>query len=73
MTYESFLARKSVIDPDTGLQTIPDLNPMLFPHQADMVRWALRRGRAAIFADCGIGKGPMQMEWAAEQLPGDYQ
>ena len=67
MTYASFLARKSVIDPDTGLQIIPDLNPMLFPHQADMVRWALRRGRAAIFADCGIGKGPMQMEWAAKQ------
>jgi len=67
MTYASFLARKSVIDPDTGLHIIPDLNPMLFPHQADMVRWALRRGRAAIFADCGIGKGPMQMEWAAKQ------
>ena len=46
MTYESFLARKSVVDPDTGLKIIPDLNPMLFPHQADMVRWALRRGRA---------------------------
>jgi len=67
MTYASFLSRKSVIDPDTGLKIIPDLNPMLFPHQADMVRWALRRGRAAIFADCGIGKGPMQMEWAAKQ------
>jgi hypothetical protein len=67
MSYADFLARKSVIDPDTGLKHVPDLNPMLFPHQADMVRWALRRGRAAIFADCGIGKGPMQMEWAAKQ------
>jgi hypothetical protein len=65
--YSDFLARKSVVDPDTGLNHIQDLNPMLFPHQADMVRWALRRGRAAIFADCGIGKGPMQMEWADKQ------
>lgn len=32
-----------------------------------MVSWALRRGRAALFADCGIGKGPMQMEWADKQ------
>ena len=31
---------------------------------ADMVRWALRRGRAGLFVDCGLGKGPMQMEWA---------
>ncbi len=67
ISYADFLARKSVVDPDTGLKHIQDLNPMLFPHQADMVRWALRRGRAAIFADCGIGKGPMQMEWADKQ------
>jgi len=67
ISYADFLARKSVVDPDTGMKHIPDLNPMLFPHQADMVRWALRRGRAAIFADCGIGKGPMQMEWADKQ------
>ena len=66
-SYADFLARKSVVYPDTGMKHIPDLNPMLFPHQADMVRWALRRGRAAIFADCGIGKGPMQMEWADKQ------
>lgn len=67
ISYADFLARKSVVDPDTGMKHIPDLNPMLFPHQADMVRWALRRGRAAIFADCGIGKGPMQMEWSDKQ------
>lgn len=67
MDYLDFLKRKSVIDPDTGLASIPSLNPMLYPHQADMVKWALRRGRAALFADCGIGKGPMQMEWADKQ------
>ncbi len=67
MGYLEFLKRKAIIDPDTGLKTVPALNPMLYPHQADMVRWALRRGRAALFADCGIGKGPMQMEWADKQ------
>jgi hypothetical protein len=42
---------------------------MLFPFQRDIVKWALRRGRAAIFADCGLGKTPMQLSWAA-QVPG---
>lgn len=67
MSYAEFLQQKSKIDPDTGLTSIAPLNPMLHQHQADMVKWALRRGRAAIFADCGLGKGPMQMEWAKQQ------
>lgn len=65
--YIDFLKRKSVVDPDTGLASVPPLNKMLYPHQADLVKWALRRGRAALFADCGIGKSPMQMEWADKQ------
>ena len=40
------------------------INKMLFPFQADIVMWALRKGRAAIFADCGLGKTPMQLDWA---------
>lgn len=39
-------------------------HPMLYPFQADIVRWAVRLGRAAIFADCGMGKTLMQLEWA---------
>lgn len=65
--YADFIGRKSKTDPATGLLEIPPLNPMLHAHQADIVRWALHRGRAAIFADCGLGKGPMQMEWATRQ------
>ncbi len=65
--YEDFLKSKARVDTATGLDHVPALNPMLYAHQADMVRWALRRGRAALFADCGIGKGPMQMEWADKQ------
>ena len=65
--YTEFLKSKSVADVATGQRDIPELNPMLFPHQADMVRWALRRGRAALFADCGLGKTPMALEWAEKQ------
>lgn len=67
MSYADFLQRKATTDPATGLAEVPPLNPMLFPFQRDIVTWALRRGRAAIWADCGLGKGPMQMEWAAKQ------
>ena len=65
--YLDFIKRKATSDPATGLVDVPALNPMLHMHQKDMVSWALRRGRAAIFADCGLGKGPMQMEWAKHQ------
>lgn len=67
MKYHDFIKQKAMIDPDTGLSVVPALNPMLHQHQADMVTWALKRGRAALFADCGLGKGPMQMEWATRQ------
>ncbi len=36
----------------------------LLPHQRDLAEWALRRGRAAIFADTGLGKTRMQLAWA---------
>ena len=64
MQYEEFLQNKTVSDAPTGVQTPPQLNGLLFDFQRDIVRWALRRGRAAIFADCGMGKTAMQLEWA---------
>jgi superfamily II DNA or RNA helicase len=69
MEYLEFLSKKAVIDPSTGLVEVPPLNPMLFPFQSNITRWALRRGRAAIFAGCGMGKTPMQLEWA-KHVPG---
>jgi DNA modification methylase len=69
MKYQDFLKAKSVIDAPTGLREIAEINPILFPYQRDIVRWALMRGRAAIFADCGMGKSFMQLEWA-RQVPG---
>jgi superfamily II DNA or RNA helicase len=70
MEYEEWLVSKKVTDPCTGLTEIPELNPMLFDFQKDIVTWALKRGRACIFADCGMGKTPMQLEWA-KHVPGD--
>lgn len=64
--YEEFINHKSTISPHTdSIQVDVDkLNPMLYPFQRDIVRWALAKGRAAIFADCGLGKTLMQLEWA---------
>lgn len=62
--YQDFLARKAVIDPMTGLDRVPELPSCLFPHQRDIVSWALRRGRAAIFAGTGLGKSLMELAWA---------
>jgi len=70
MNYSEFLASKAVIDPDTGFEPSEPINPMLYDFQADLVRWALRRGRAALFCDCGLGKTPMQLEWA-KHVPGN--
>jgi hypothetical protein len=38
--------------------------PQLFDFQQSLVTWAIRKGRAAIFADCGLGKSAMQLTWA---------
>ena len=61
--YESFLlAKRKTVEP-VGFEA-DELNPMLFEWQEKIVRWALRRGRAALFEDCGLGKTPQQLEWA---------
>ncbi len=63
--YAGFLASKRIAAPSAGFDVPEDaLNPMLFPFQRDVTRWALKKGRAAVFADCGLGKTPMQLEWA---------
>jgi len=62
--YDAFLAKKAIMDPMTGLTDIPALPDCLFPHQRDIVTWALRRGRAALFAGTGLGKSLMELAWA---------
>ncbi len=64
--YEEFIVHKTTasIHSDSIRVEADDLNPMLYKFQRDIVRWALAKGRAAIFADCGLGKTPMQLEWS---------
>lgn len=63
-SYDAFLAAKRIVDPCTGLTDLPDLPSTMFPHQRDITRWALRRGRAALFAGTGLGKSFMELAWA---------
>jgi hypothetical protein len=39
---------------------------MLFDWQKDIVKWSLKKGKAALFEDCGLGKTPQQLEWARQ-------
>lgn len=61
--YAAFIDRKTNAGADSGFAPVfmPD---SLFDFQAALVDWAVRRGRAAIFADCGLGKSIMLLAWA---------
>lgn len=63
VSYEEFLERKLHTGADHGFEPVfmPD---QLFDFQQALVQWAVRKGRAAIFADCGLGKTAMQLTWA---------
>jgi len=65
--YEVFIKNKVQVFKNMGFDIDKnELNHMLFEFQKDIVRWALKKGRSAIFADCGLGKTPMQLEWASQ-------
>lgn len=65
MTYAEFLARKLALADPVGVPTKPDdVAEFLHPWQREIVAWAARTGRAAIWADTGLGKTVMQVEWA---------
>lgn len=66
--YSDLIARKLSLVPPTGITGELSIPDSLFDHQRALVKWALRRGRAAIFADTGLGKSRMQLAWAAEVL-----
>jgi hypothetical protein len=61
--YRSYLEHKAAVAVPTGFEP-GELLPALFPFQRDLTRWALRHGRAALFADTGLGKTIAQLEWA---------
>ena len=61
--YQEFIERKSQINTKDGFDPVflPDF---LYDFQSHLLQWATLKGRAAIFADCGLGKTPMQLAWA---------
>ncbi len=63
MTYAAFLENKAQLGANDGFAPLwlPDF---LFDFQRALAEWAILKGRAAIFADCGLGKTPMQLVWA---------
>jgi hypothetical protein len=66
--YDSFLKSKVSYVPNFGHKATP-VNPLLFDFEQAIVEWAVLRGKAAIFADCGMGKTLMQLEWARQSGP----
>jgi hypothetical protein len=63
VSYEDFLAAKSQRGADSGFEPIW-MPAQEFDFQVTLTEWAIRKGRAAIFADCGLGKTVMGLTWA---------
>ncbi len=67
MSYQDFLESKHIVDAPSGFEAFPFISDCgLFPFQESIVKWAVKRGRAAIFADTGLGKTRMQVAWAQQ-------
>ena len=64
MSYTDFVKRKLAAMPPVGIEPPDYLAGPMFPHQDALCRWAIRRGRAAVFADTGLGKTRIQLAWA---------
>lgn len=71
MSYQAFLEAKRAVAPEAGV-TVSEVHPMLHPWQGEIVRWAAKVGRAAIWADTGLGKTFMQCEWAKHVTGDEY-
>ena len=65
MNYDDYITRKLSAVPATGIANGFSVPSSLFGFQSALTAWAIRRGRAAIFADTGLGKSRMQSAWAA--------
>lgn len=69
MTYEEFLRTKQIEHINSGFDIDEnDMNKMLFPFQKFCVKRALKAGKYALFADTGLGKTVMQLEWSQKVL-----
>jgi hypothetical protein len=63
MNYDEFLLSKSKTIKNSGFDPFPFTVP-LFDWQKKITEWAVKKGRAALFEDCGLGKTAQQLEWA---------
>lgn len=73
MSYQEFLAAKRARINETGPAIdAAHIHPLLHDWQGELVRWAARTGRAAIWADTGLGKTLMQVEWLRHVTAGGY-
>lgn len=63
MDYSEFLARKAQLTHAGGFEPLA-MPGHLFDFQQHLVQWAVEQGRGALFADCGLGKTPMELAWA---------
>lgn len=63
--YEQHIAAKFTTHAASGIDP-SEPPPHLFDYQRDLVRWSLRKGRSAVFADTGLGKSAIQIEWARQ-------
>jgi len=63
LTYDEFLNKKLQLGGEYGFDPtfMPDF---LFDFQKYLLEWSIKKGKSAIFADCGLGKTPMQLVWA---------
>lgn len=69
MKYKEFLENKIIVAENYGIEiSEDDLNPILKPHQKDIVKWAMSGGRRAIFASFGLGKTLMQLELGTQVI-----
>src|SRR5438067_895947 len=65
MDYNEYIKKRRFTDIRAGFEVRDeDITWTLKPHQKYLVKWALLKGRAAIFADTGLGKTRMMSEWA---------
>jgi len=65
MEYQEFLKKKEVKVVDSGMDVADeDINKHLFDYQHDIVKWALKKGKSAVFAGTGLGKTRIQLAWA---------
>lgn len=68
-SYMDFLKSKMAIAKSTGFEIDKnELNAVLLPHQRDIVQWAIRGGRRAVFAQFGLGKTIIQLEFCKKVI-----